>query len=182
MPDYQLGKIYQLICLTTGERYIGSTTEPTIARRLAGHCRTYKYYSKNGKGITRSYPIIERGNYQIELLETFPCNSKDELNAREGHYIRTLECVNKCIPGRTQQESIKAYYEANKEVILEKAKSYRDTNKEVIAEYQKAHYEANKEVILEKAKTHYQENKEAITERRKVYREKLRQTTPESGL
>ena len=152
MPDYQLGKIYQLICLTTGERYIGSTTEPTIARRLAGHCRTYKYYSKNGKGFTRSYPIIERGNYQIELLETFPCNSKDELNAREGHYIRTLECVNKCIPGRTQQESIKAYYEANKEVILEKAK------------------------------THYQENKEAITERRKVYREKLRQTTPESGL
>jgi hypothetical protein len=115
MPNYQLSKIYQLVCLSTGEKYIGSTTEPTLARRLSGHCRTYKCW-KNGKDhYTTSFAIIERGNYQIELLETFPCNSKDELTAREGHYIRTMECINRKVEGRTKQEIDKANHERHKE-------------------------------------------------------------------
>jgi hypothetical protein len=168
MPDYQLGKIYQIVCLTTNERYIGSTTQKTLAERLSGHNRNFKQW-KNGKfNFVSSYPILERGNYQIELIETFPCNSKDELNAREGFHIRNIECVNKRIAGRTDKEGMKAYREANKEAIAEKAKVYRETNKETIAKNLKA----TKEKRLEKAKEYYEANKETIKERNKAYKQK----------
>jgi ribosome-interacting GTPase 1 len=42
-------------------------------------------------------------NCQIVLIETFPCSSRDELNARESYYIRSLNCVNKVILGRTKE-------------------------------------------------------------------------------
>ena len=48
MPDYQLGKIYKIECNVTGKVYIGSTCEPILARRLAGHIKSYKRYL-NGK-------------------------------------------------------------------------------------------------------------------------------------
>lgn len=138
MPDYQLSKIYQLVCLTTGEKYVGSTTEPTLARRLAGHCRTYKCWLNGKDHYTSSFSIIERGNYQIELLETYPCNSKDELNSREGHYIRTLDCINRRVEGRTRQEIYKASYEKHKEEYNERHRIYNETHKEEIAEKRKA--------------------------------------------
>ena len=49
MPNYQDGKIYTIVCNITDECYIGSTTEPTLARRLAGHVNNYKVW-KSGKG------------------------------------------------------------------------------------------------------------------------------------
>ena len=30
-------------------------------------------------------------HFQIELIETYPCNNKEELLAKEGYYIRTLK-------------------------------------------------------------------------------------------
>ena len=42
MTDYQLGKIYRIVCNTTGLTYYGSTCEPTLARRLSGHVVNYK--------------------------------------------------------------------------------------------------------------------------------------------
>jgi hypothetical protein len=54
---------------------------------------------------------------RIELIEEFPCENKMELNAREGYYIRTLDCVNKVIPGRTQKESNKKWREEIKKKL-----------------------------------------------------------------
>ena len=105
MPNYRDGKIYKIICKITDECYIGSTTEPTLARRLAGHVNNYKVW-KSGKGNkTTSFDIIDKGDYKILLTETYPCNSRDELTSREGEIIRQFkhdcECVNMCIAGRT---------------------------------------------------------------------------------
>ena len=143
MPDYQLGKIYQIVCLTTGQKYIGSTTEPTLARRLSGHVRTYKCWKKEKHNYISSFTIIEGGNFQIELLETCPCNSKDELNAREGHYIRTIDCVNRCVTGRSLKESYKAYRETHKTEI----KAYYEANKDRLAAY-KREYRKKKSMII----------------------------------
>jgi hypothetical protein len=147
MPDYQLSKIYQIVCLTTDERYVGSTTLKTLAERLGHHRRQYRQV-KNGKvqSICSSYSILERENYQIELIEAFPCNSKDELNAREGYYIRNTKCVNKNIAGRTRQE----YYEDNKEAFAKKAKAYYEANKETISKQEKEYREKNKKLRSEK--------------------------------
>lgn len=150
MVNYKNGKIYRIDCLSTGKVYIGSTTKETVAQRLAEHVSVFKRW-KAGKTNYTSFQIIEQGNYKITLIESYPCNSKDELSAREGHYIRTMECVNKQTPGLTKKESFKKwydsheeqrkeYYEANKEQLLEKHKEYRLSNKDRISERNKKPY------------------------------------------
>jgi hypothetical protein len=105
MTNFRLGKIYRIECLTTGKQYIGSTCEPTLARRLTYYVSAYKrYLAGTNKHKTTIFDIIEGGNYQITLLESYPCDGKDELTARGGHYIRTLDCVNKKVPGKTEKE------------------------------------------------------------------------------
>ena len=118
MVNYQLGKVYKIECNETGLIYVGSTCEPTLARRLAKHVSSYKRYLKVKKEYITSYKIIENGNYDISLLEKFPCASKEELHARERYWICKLNCVNKRIECRTRQEyrnetknHIKYYYD-----------------------------------------------------------------------
>jgi hypothetical protein len=70
MVNYQLGKIYKIVCRTTGEVYIGSTCEPTLARRLASHRHNFKVYYKNKHGYyISSFSILMRENYYIDLDE-----------------------------------------------------------------------------------------------------------------
>ena len=110
MPvNYQEAKIYKIIDMTSDDIYIGSTCEPTLARRLAGHVRNYKTYLKGKCNFVTSFKIIQKGNYDIQLIEAFPCNSKDELHSREGYHIKNNDCINKVIAGRTIKEYKKEY-------------------------------------------------------------------------
>ena len=139
---YQQGKIYKIVCNITSEVYYGSTIE-TLNDRLSNH-----KYKKNC--ICRN--IIERGNYKIELIKDYPCNSKYELEEEECKYIRENECINIAIPHRTKKE----WYQDNKEKISEKQKEWREDNKEKYKEYDKNrnrnNYEKNKDKLLEKVK------------------------------
>ena len=135
MPNYNDGKIYKIVCNITDECYVGSTCEPTLARRLATHVSNYKSFLKSNKKKCTSVDIIRRGDYKILLIESFPCNSKDELASREGEIIRQYklecECVNKNIAGRTRQQ----YYEDNKDKNLDLMKQYYKDNKENFKKY-----------------------------------------------
>jgi hypothetical protein len=89
-----------------------------LSRRLAQHVSDYKRF-KNGKyDNIASFQIIEKGNYDISLIESYPCDSKDELHQREKYYITNVDCINKNIPARSKKE------------YLEKAKQYYYENKE----------------------------------------------------
>jgi hypothetical protein len=143
MPiNYQLGKIYKI---TSGDlTYIGSTCEPTLAKRLAKHVSNYKQFQKgNGRSVS-SYQLIEKEQYDITLIELCPCGSKDQLSARERFHIENNVCVNKCIPGRTGKERDKTRYEKNKEEITLRHKTYYEANREAIREQQKKAYDAKK--------------------------------------
>jgi len=154
---YQRGKIYKIVCDTLNLTYYGSTIEPTVAKRLTKHISNYKDYIKNGKwGCMTSFKLFENNNYNIFLVENFPCNSRDELLARERFYIENNECVNKVIPCRT----VKERYEANKESIKEKKKEWYEANKESIDEKSKEWRETNKEHLKQKNKEWYEANKE----------------------
>jgi hypothetical protein len=159
MPNYQQGKIYKI---TSGEQtYIGSTCEPTLARRLSGHVYQYKYW-KQGKIIrpTTSLLLIESGNYEITLVELYPCRSKDELTARERHWIETTPCVNKNIPGRTHKE----YMDTNRDIQLEKKKINYKNNKEDYSAKAKNYYEINKQKLKDKSMEYYNANKDKINQ------------------
>jgi hypothetical protein len=122
MPiDYLKGKIYKIVDNTNGNCYIGSTCEPILARRLASHISAYKFYLNGKRGYVTSFKIIESGNYNIVLIEEYPCETKDQLLARERYYIDTLDCINKCRAGSVNElgkiEYDKQHYEKNKEKI-----------------------------------------------------------------
>jgi len=151
MPDYQNGKIYKIISLHTDKCYIGSTTVKYLSQRLKDHRNDFK----RGVDITSKH-ILELGDYEIVLLELFPCNSKDELHARERHYVETLDCVNKCIPIRSKEE------------IKEIKKEYHLENKERFCEKSRIHYLKNKEEILKKGIEYRFKNIDKIKERKKI--------------
>ena len=145
MVNYQLGKIYKIVCNTTGLIYIGSTAEPILARRLAKHRGDYKCYLVGKKHYITSYKVLENENFEIVLLENFSCNTKDELHSRERFYIESNECVNKVIPTRTPQEYHKQYYELNKDEIKEIQRTYRDEHQNEKKKYNKKYHEDNYE-------------------------------------
>ena len=121
--NYQNGKIYRIIA--DGENYIGSTTL-SLSKRLAKHRSHLKEYQKTGKGgnIT-SYPLLERGDCVIILIENVPCDNKEELLKRERYFIETMDCVNKVIPLRTKAE----YNEDNKDKFKEYNNKYNQEHK-----------------------------------------------------
>jgi hypothetical protein len=126
MPiNYKLGKIYKIECNVTGLIYVGSTCEPILARRLSNHVGYYQcYLNGTKKYLCSSYKILENGNYDITLLEKYPCESKDELHTRERYWTNQIECVNKNKAGifneLGKQEYLKQYYVNNKEKLQEK--------------------------------------------------------------
>ena len=120
MVNYQNGKIYKITSFFTDIIYIGSTCNP-LYKRHHQHKYDYKSYNNGNYHYTTSFDIIKHGDSDIQLIELFPCNSKEELHAREAFYIKQLDCVNKVVPLRTDKQ----YYEDNKEKILEQHKQTR---------------------------------------------------------
>jgi len=167
---YQRGQIYTIRSHQTDQFYIGSTTQP-LHKRLHEHRSHYKLFLKGDKTKTcSSYKIIKNEDNYIELLEDFKCNSKKELNKREGQQIRFYreKCVNIQIAGQTQQE----WYQDNKEAILEQSRQHYKVNKEAINQKHRQHYKVNKEAINQKNRQYHQDNKEAINQKQ---REKQRE-------
>jgi hypothetical protein len=160
MPDYQQAKIYRILSDEPYSLiYIGSTTMPLLSQRMSQHRATYKHYQTGKGNHTSSYEIFEKYGVdlcKIELVELFPCNSKDELMKQEGHHIRNNQCTNKNIAGRTSKEWNKEFYEENKDEILGKNKEYYEANKT-------ERYELNREQILIKHKAYQKANWDKIS-------------------
>ena len=146
----------------------------TLAARMSAHRTNNK---KPGLSCT-SATILAFEDARIELIENYPCSNRQQLVRREGEIIKSRECVNLLIAGRTGKE----HYEENKERIAQQRKGFRDTHKELITERSKANYQAtkdelkkkyedNKIEVLQKRKEHYQANKEAIAAKNKAYYE-----------
>jgi len=134
--DYQNSKIYKIMSHSGNKIYIGSTTKQYLSQRMQKHKADYGNWQKGKRNKTTSFELFDEygcENCQIILIENYPCNSKDELNAREGHFISTLDCVNKIHLGRTRAE----HYQANKETIIAKVKLYAKTNRESVLEKSK---------------------------------------------
>eukprot|EP00952_Eustigmatos_sp_NYUAD-ZCMA_P003117 13554-Eustigmatos_ZCMA.PRE.1 len=124
MPNYADGKIYKLECSVTGKVYVGSTTQK-LAPRKDQHIQGFKMWKRGHKKHMSSYEVVENGNFEIMLIEAFPCSSKKELEARERHHIESMTCINRYIPGRTQEE----WNEANKDRIKQLNREYEKSAK-----------------------------------------------------
>jgi hypothetical protein len=163
MTNYQLGKIYKIVCNTTGLTYYGSTCEPTLARRLAGHLSNYKCWKTGSRKSTlTSYKILENEDYEIVLVEIAPSNSKMELHRRERYYIENNECVNKVTPALTKKETYEKYIQVEANMIFrkEQSKKYLEKNKDKITENRAIYQSIHKDEINRKNRISYIHNKE----------------------
>ncbi len=173
MVNYQNAKIYAIKSNLGDKIYVGSTTKKYLSSRMTEHRSGWKEERAcMSRGLFDEYGVE---NCYIELIELFPCKSKDELKMRENHYISSLVCVNKnraIITPEERKEYVAEYYEKNREKIHRKKAEYRQENKEELSRKKAEHYEKNREEIIRKAVEHYEKNKEEILRKKAEYREK----------
>jgi hypothetical protein len=155
---YLKGKVYKIVCNVTDDIYYGSTIL-TLKYRLAKHKTNYNQYKKGKKGFQTSFNIIERGNYNIYLVENYPCLCKSQLHNIERVYIEKYKCVNKILPIREKGEWDKLYYEKYRDNKLQYQREYYQKNKHKKLHYQKLHYQKNRDRILNRQKKYYKKNK-----------------------
>jgi group I intron endonuclease len=88
--DYSKGLIYGIYCRTNEDFYIGSTTN--LEQRWSTHKAMTKHRNRDYfKTKNKLYEVMEKNgieNYYIELIEYYPCNTKRELERREGELQR----------------------------------------------------------------------------------------------
>lgn len=84
-------------------------------------------------------------HFYIELVEEYPCENRDQLAMREGHYMRLMGTLNQLRPGAFAEAGGKNEYEK---------------------QYKKRWYEINKEHDNQRSKQWYEANKESIKELR----------------
>lgn len=166
MPDYSLGKIYRIWSPSTDKVYIGSTVEPLLCRRLTNHRRQYKSFKGGKFHYVTSFAVLEFEDAKIELVESFPCASKDELQKREGEVIRATDnAVNRYIAGRTKVEYANDNIDKIKDYMVTYRAAHEDELKTKRAEYRKA----NIEHIVARETRYKTEHRGTICARMKLY-------------
>jgi len=145
MVNYANGKIYKVVCNITGLIYVGSTTKHYLSDRLGNHTARYRQYKQKNdkKYLITSFKVLENGDFSIILIENYPCETKDELIARERHHIEQLDCINKRIEGRSKKE----WEEANKEKLAQQKKEYYENHIDEVKLYKQQFYLDNIEKI-----------------------------------
>ena len=155
-----IGRIYKITSSNTEKIYIGSTSK-SITERLERHEYNYKAYQNGKYSYVKSYDILEKKDYKIQLLEKIEYETKTELLKREGYYILKYRdiCVNKCVAGRTRLQ----YYKDNVEKIKDRHRQYRHDNAYKIKQYCKD----NIEKIKDRHRQYRKDNMVKISEQQK---------------
>ena len=90
MPDYSQGKIYKIVNTQNNKVYIGSTTQ-LLCNRMSSHryeaCRKNVEYGK----LYKSMRFHGAEKFTIKLVKDYPCDTKEELLAKE------FQIIQKCI-------------------------------------------------------------------------------------
>ena len=111
--------VYRIWAPCSPLQYIGSTTQK-LSQRLGGHAKSYRSWVAGKHNYVTSFELMKLPGVRIELIETVDTKSKQVLQAKEGYYIRSLDCVNKYVAGRTDAE----YYVDHIETRRNEVKAY----------------------------------------------------------
>jgi len=192
--NYKKSVIYKLCCkdVSITDCYVGSTT--SFNKRKSAHkcvCNNVKNKCHN----LNVYQFIrDHGggwqNWDMIVVESFPCESKNELHTRERYWLESLNAtLNKRIPTRSgkewsednaeklkkyrqtncerHKETLRIWNEKNVEKIKEDKRIYQKKHSEKLKEYQRIYNKNNYESLNKKRREYQQNNSESISERRK---------------
>jgi hypothetical protein len=162
--DYNNTIIYKLVSrdLAIKSCYVGHTTQFTDRKcchkkRCNANQETYVYRFINENGGW--------DNWDMVMIEAYPCKDVNEACMRERHWIETLNAdLNQMSPptGLSKSEYAKKRYIEN----VDKFKQYRIENKDRDREVKKRLYIQNMDKLKEKQKQHRIDNKDKIKQYR----------------
>ena len=174
---YNNSMVYTIRSPHTDNFYIGSTTQK-LCKRFANHKSCHNSYVNNTGNYITSFKIIELGDSYIELLEDINCDTKTQLEMREGELIRIHKdlCINKRIEGRTseqyRQDNVdkrKQYDIDNVNMIKQQRYQYRQDNADKIKQQQKQYDVDNADKIKQRRKQYKHDNADQIKQQQKQY-------------
>lgn len=160
--DYSKAKIYKILNDIDDDIYVGATCQ-SLSQRIAEHrknifgkqTKEWKFYMKmRDLGVEHFY---------IELVKEAPCESREQLRAIEGEYIRTLGTLNTKIAGRTKKQ----YTQDTKEKKKEYDRKRREEIGEEINQRRRNTYWQDVEKSRENKRQQYQENPEKVLQYQK---------------
>ena len=130
-------KVYKIECACGCNRiYIGSTKQPTLAKRMAIH-RSAARSSRSKSKLHNHMRDVGLDKFTIHLIEIKEVTDRDAMRQLEDKYIRELDTINvglnehrAYLTEEDKKEYIRQYNEANKEQIKERNKLYNEINKE----------------------------------------------------
>jgi group I intron endonuclease len=128
---YTKARVYKLTNDQTDDEYVGSTCNP-LYKRLGQHkADSTKERCKN-RPLYQLMNKIGKQNFQMVLLEEYPCENREQLRARESYYIKLLKPTLNKIDAVTNNEKraqyAKDYYKENSNKIVEYSRLYREKN------------------------------------------------------
>ena len=126
MPDYDNGKIYQLVFGDRPERYVGSTTQE-LHQRLSGHRSTNASLK-----VKKLVDAVGRMNVRIILIEDYPCSNKNELLSREQYWIDKLKPTLNINPAYTEYDIIDEKIKQQREKEIKQRQQEKEQEKERI--------------------------------------------------
>ena len=152
-------KVYKITNTLNDKIYVGSSNNQYLCSRMNSHRQMCKDLS--GRRNTKLYNFMREigiENFQIELVEKFQCETKQQLREREQHHIDILK------PELNMFRAIENpnYINPNKEKNNKRSNEYYHTNKEIVLKLQKEYNEKNKDAISIRRKKYREENKEEI--------------------
>lgn len=173
--DYSKTQIYKLKHIedyNDENVYVGHTTN--WINRKNQHKTDCNLISGKTYNEKKYISIRENGGWEewdMYLIEDYPCNNNREAEAREEYWRSFFNAnLNMIRAFRTKEEGIEynnKYYEQNKDRMIEQAKENYKKNKDKKLTQAKENYEENKDSKIAYQKEYYEKNKEEIKEQHK---------------
>jgi hypothetical protein len=179
--------VYVLQCIDN-YYYIGSTINDTRFR-LNNHKKDSKKFPD--RQLYKHINEIGWDNVELQIVEAYPCDTKEELKVKEDEMIKCslqdeycLNHIRAAVSTEERKEAVANYYLANREQIIRQHREYLEANKEAVDAYHAAYREKNAEKRREYSRqyaaehqeevkaaraAHYEAHKEEVTEKQKAY-------------
>jgi hypothetical protein len=103
---------------------------------------TWSFGDGNGSFLVNpTHAYVQPGQYEITLIELYPCSSRDELRARERFHVEQNVCVNKNMPGRGVKESVNVAVKKWRKNHTDDYKAYYQKLNDKVKEYNAFSYQ-----------------------------------------
>ena len=143
--SYDKTAIYKIACKDPSitDVYVGSTTN--VNKRRYKH-KYFCYDENSSKYNFKVYDFIRKNggwdNWDLVVIEEYPCENKIQMLQRERHHLEQLQAtLNSKYPYRTKEEA----KEMMKNYMIDYNKKYRQENKHTIRLYKRAWRQKQKE-------------------------------------